>query len=143
MGGVSGGDRYALFQVAYTLLGVTVLLPCVLIARLFGGRPRAWLTAALLACNPLFVQNATYSWPRLLCAFYVIFGIWLYVRGWRRRDGGARMTAAVGSLAADCRASARVAQLPVGAGSLRHAFRWIDVGYRDERPANQVVSLAG
>jgi hypothetical protein len=34
----------------------------------------------------MLVQNATYSWTKLLTAFYVANGVYFYLTGWRRQD---------------------------------------------------------
>jgi hypothetical protein len=82
-------DRsYALYQVVASFLGVLTYGPAALLVRVVGGRRRSAfpLLAALLALNPFFVQNATFPWTKLLSAFYVLLGIALYLRGWRRAD---------------------------------------------------------
>jgi len=45
------------------------------------------------------MQNATYTWTKLLTVFYVILAVRLYLSGWRKRDS-VRMTAAFVALAA-------------------------------------------
>ena len=98
---VTGGDRYAFFQAASMLLSALIVLPCTLVAGLLvrRGGGRAWLLLAILACNPMLVQNATFSWTRVPCAFYVILGICFYLRGWHKRDPG-RLIMSVACLAA-------------------------------------------
>ena len=49
--------------------------------------------------NPAVMQNATYTWTKLLTAFFVILAVCLYLSGWRKRDS-VRMTAAFCALAA-------------------------------------------
>ena len=53
----------------------------------------------IFAMNPAVMQNATYTWTKLLTAFFVVLAICLYLSGWRKRDS-VRLTAAFVSLAA-------------------------------------------
>ena len=53
----------------------------------------------LFAMNPAVMQNATYTWTKLLTAFFVILALSLYLSAWRKRDS-IRMTAAFVALAA-------------------------------------------
>ena len=84
------GDLFELFQITFTTLNLAVFLPCCWIATSLA-RPRTrrslpWLLLALFALNPLLVQNATYTWTKLLTAFYVILGIAFYLAAWRKSD---------------------------------------------------------
>jgi 4-amino-4-deoxy-L-arabinose transferase-like glycosyltransferase len=82
------GDRFELFQVVFTFLNLLVFLPCCLIAPALGlgGRRRIAPLAAVFACNPLVVENATYTWTKLLAAFFVVLGLWFYLAAWRKHD---------------------------------------------------------
>jgi len=84
------GERYDLFQVAFTFLNLLAFFPCWLIARLMvargGGRTGRLVLLCLLAASPLFLQNATFAWTKGLANFYVIAGLWFYIRGWRKSD---------------------------------------------------------
>jgi len=40
-----------------------------------------FLLATLFACNPFFIENVTYTWTKLLAAFFVLLGLYFYVRG--------------------------------------------------------------
>jgi hypothetical protein len=95
-----GFDR---FQLVFTYLNLLVFFPLALLLRLFrpaGPRGRGLPVAALalfLALNPCFLQNATYTWTKLLAAFYVVWALWLFLSAERRRDerfDGGRLTAA-------------------------------------------------
>lgn len=92
------GSRFELFAIVFVYLSVLALLPCVLLMRLMG-RSRPLLLAALLACNPFFVENVTYTWTKLLAAFFVLFGLWLYLAG-QRKDDARRTIAAFVALTA-------------------------------------------
>ena len=94
------GGGFETFSAIFTFLNVLAVLPCALLMRLFGGRyAPLFLLAPLFACNPAFVENATYTWTKLLAAFFVLFGIWLYLAGSRKKDG-VRTVAAFIALAA-------------------------------------------
>jgi len=84
------GERYDLFQAAFTVLNLLAFFPCWLIARLLvsraGGRAGRIALLGLFFASPLFLQNATYAWTKGLANFYVIAGLWFYVRGWRKSD---------------------------------------------------------
>jgi tetratricopeptide (TPR) repeat protein len=97
------GERYDLFQVAFVFLNLLAFIPCGLMARLMvpraGGRAGWTVLACLFAANPLFLENATYAWTKGVANFYVIIGLWFYLRGWRRSDP-ARLATAFLALAA-------------------------------------------
>lgn len=82
------GDRFELFQVCFLLLNLLTFFPCYLLACAMAPRRRglAFTLVALLALNPFFLQNATYTWTKLLATFFVILAAALYVRGWRKSD---------------------------------------------------------
>ena len=79
---------FELLQVIYVFLNSLVFLPCCLIARALvkrGGRS-TWLLAVFFAASPLFAENATYTWTKLLPVFYVVLAFWLYLAGARKGD---------------------------------------------------------
>jgi hypothetical protein len=81
------GDRFELFQITFTFLNLLVFLPCCLLMPALTGRRRRILPLlALLALNPLVMQNATYTWTKLLAAFYVVLAIAFYLAGLRKHD---------------------------------------------------------
>jgi hypothetical protein len=83
----SAGTSYAAFQVVSTLLSATVILPALLLTRLFTRAPgRLAVLTALFVLNPMLAQNVTYSWTKLLAAFYALAGIAFYVAGIRLRS---------------------------------------------------------
>lgn len=94
-------DRFELFQVAFLFLNLLVFLPCCLIAPSLakGARRPILPLVALFALNPMVMQNATYTWTKLLTAFYVVLGIWFYLAGWRK-SANSRLAAAFLALAA-------------------------------------------
>lgn len=85
------------YQLVMTWLNLLLFFPCVLIASRFsrhGRRPYLLLTLALM-CNPMFMQNATYAWTRLLTAFFVMLALHFYLRTWQKRDRGRLLAAFV------------------------------------------------
>jgi len=93
--------EYPVYQIVSTLLSVLVYFPVCLLARWFAPKNRVLplVVAGFLMFNPIFAQNATYSWTKLLAAFYVLTGIYLYLTGWKTGESP-RMIAAFGSLSA-------------------------------------------
>jgi hypothetical protein len=81
------GATYDVYQLAMLALNSLVFLPCCLIAGKLAPRPprtTTWLLLLLFAASPMVVQNLTYAWTKLFTAFYVILGLHLYLRGWRK-----------------------------------------------------------
>ncbi len=99
------GLRYDLFELISLFLNALVFLSCALLARALGprGGQRSvlWWLLLLFLASPVFVQNVTYTWTKLLAAFYVGLGLWLYRAGWQKQDQ-LRMVSAFASLAAGC-----------------------------------------
>ena len=78
-----------------------VFLPCCLVIRALVRvrQIRLLPLIGVFAMNPAVMQNATYTWTKLLTVFFVIFALSLYLSAWRKRDP-LRMTAAFVALAA-------------------------------------------
>ena len=93
-------DRYEIFQVVFAFLNLLLFLPCCLAIPVIARVRRVSILplVALFAMNPAFMHNVTYTWTKSLTAFFVIFAIYMYLSGWRKRDA-VRMTAAFLSLA--------------------------------------------
>jgi hypothetical protein len=78
----SAGERYPAYQLVSTLLSALVILPALLMTRLFTRAPqRLAVLAALFVLNPMLAQNVTYSWTKLFAAFYALAGIAFYAAG--------------------------------------------------------------
>lgn len=93
--------RYDLFQLVFLFLNLLVLFPCILLANhlvKYGSR-RVWLIASFLALSPVVMENATWTWTKLLTAFYVILSLAFYLRAWQKNDA-TKMIAAIASLSA-------------------------------------------
>jgi hypothetical protein len=78
----STGRSYPAYQIVSTLLSALVILPALLLTRLFTRAPqRIGILGAIFVLNPMLAQNATYSWTKLFAAFYALAGIAFYVTG--------------------------------------------------------------
>ncbi len=71
---------FAHYQLATTVLGTLAFLPAALLARHFGGRKSTPLLAVLFMLSPLFVQNATFAWTKLLAAFFTLAAVHYFFR---------------------------------------------------------------
>jgi hypothetical protein len=82
------GDDFECFQLVYAFLNALPFFACALLAGrlLEGGGRGVGVLAALLALCPLFVANVTYTWTKLLCAFYVLLAVHFYLAAHRTRD---------------------------------------------------------
>jgi hypothetical protein len=82
------GDDFALFQVTFAFLNLLPYLACALIARRLvrGGARSIAILAILCAACPMVIENATYTWTKLLSAFFVILGLDLYLAAGSRKD---------------------------------------------------------
>jgi 4-amino-4-deoxy-L-arabinose transferase-like glycosyltransferase len=65
------------------------------LARLFGGRPVAMLSAAIVAINPLVFRGASIAFVDTLSALYVIVPLWLILAYWKKRDASCLAPAAL------------------------------------------------
>ena len=95
------GESFENFSVVALVFNLLLYFPCALMLSAFArrGSRRIPVLVGLLACSPMVMQNATYTWTKSLCTFYVIFGIWLYLAGLRKNDS-VRIVAAFIALAA-------------------------------------------
>ncbi|HVT89923.1 MAG TPA: tetratricopeptide repeat protein [Tepidisphaeraceae bacterium] len=92
---------FELFQIVALFLNALVFFPCVLLAGQLAkfGLRRIWLIAALLATCPIFMQNITWPWNKLMAGFFIILSLAFYVRGWRNHSQ-VRLIASAVSMAA-------------------------------------------
>ena len=81
------GADYAHYQLVMTALCSLAFLPMGLLAWRFGGRRAVRVAAVVAMVNPLFVQNATYPWTKLQAAFFILCGLYFFLRA---RDGDGR-----------------------------------------------------
>ena len=75
------GDRFEVFQLVFTFFNLLMFLPCCLVLRVLARvrRVRLLPLVGLFAMNPAVMQNATYTWTKLLTAFFVILALSLYL----------------------------------------------------------------
>jgi hypothetical protein len=94
-------DRFEIFQFVFVFLNLLVFLPCCLAIPVLVRVHKVNLLplVGVFAMNPAVMQNATYTWTKLLTAFFVVLAVCFYLSGWRKRDS-VRMTAAFVALAA-------------------------------------------
>jgi hypothetical protein len=117
---------YAHFQVIMGGLSSLAYLPVALLAGRFGGRPAIRVAAALMMVNPLFVQNATYPWTKLHAAFFILSGLYFFLRV---RDNDAYSPQA-GVACALCLGGAVVTHYSAGPYVVVLAAAWIALGFR-------------
>ena len=89
---------FASYQLGSVLLATLVFWPVCLFARRWGRIPlgaAAAGTALALALNPLFLQNAAFTWTKLPTAFLILLGVYCYQEGLRRREARLRFLAAL------------------------------------------------
>lgn len=94
-------DRFEIFQFVFVFLNLLVFLPCCLAIPVLVRvrKVRLLPLVGIFAMNPAVMQNATYTWTKMLTAFFVVLAVCLYLSGWRKRDA-VRLTAAFVALAA-------------------------------------------
>jgi len=93
--GQVGTLRFETYQVVFAFFSLLAFLPCCLMldALAHRGRKQLLVLGVLFALNPVFVENVTYPWTKLLAGFYVVLSVWFYLAALRKDDPG-RMTAA-------------------------------------------------
>ena len=117
---------YAHFQVIMAILCSLAFLPVGLLAGRFGGRAAARASAAILMLNPLFVQNATYPWTKLQAAFFILTGLYFFLRV---RDGD-RQPGRAAVVCALALGGAVLTHYSAGPYVVAFAAAWIATGWR-------------
>ncbi len=117
---------YAHYQVVMAALASLAYLPVGLLAARFGGRPAARVAAVVVMLNPLFVQNATYPWTKLQAAFFILSGLYFFLRV-RDQDAPPRTA---GVLCAICLGGAVVTHYSAGPYVVVLAAAWLFLGSR-------------
>jgi hypothetical protein len=73
---------YAHFQLGNTLFNTLAFLPAVALLRhATKSRTAPWLLALLWMLSPMMLQNATFAWTKQSTAFFVLTGLWFFLRG--------------------------------------------------------------
>jgi 4-amino-4-deoxy-L-arabinose transferase-like glycosyltransferase len=120
------GTDYAHFQVIMAALCSLAYLPVGLLALRFGGRPAARVAAVVLMLSPLFVENSTYPWTKLPAAFFILCGLYFFLRV---RDGdpqAGRAAVACGL----CLGGAVVTHYSAGPYVVVIAAAWVVTGFQ-------------
>ncbi|MEO5959672.1 MAG: glycosyltransferase family 39 protein [Opitutaceae bacterium] len=73
-------DDFAHYQIAMTVLSSLAFLPAALLTRRFGGGYAIATTTVLFMLSPLFAQNATFAWTKLPTAFFILAGLYFFLR---------------------------------------------------------------
>ena len=69
-------DRYWILQVVSCLFNSILILPGYLIAKKMFDRKTATLTVLLLSMNPFLTENALYTWPKNLAAYFCLLSLY-------------------------------------------------------------------
>jgi 4-amino-4-deoxy-L-arabinose transferase-like glycosyltransferase len=117
---------YAHYQIISAVLCSLAYLPVGLLAGRFGGRRAARVATVLVMLNPLFVQNATYPWTKLMAVFFILTGLYFFLRV-RDDDGDPERAAVVCAL---CLAGAVVTHYSAGPYVATLAVLWVLMGWR-------------
>ena len=128
---------FAHYQLFTALLNSLAFLPAALLARRFapgpgGRRVAVAVLAVLLMLNPSFVQNATFAWTKLSAVFFILGGLYFYLRA---LDPGAPRAA--GPLGAAALAAGLLTHYSAGpyvlllaaAWPVLHRSRWRDAAF--------------
>jgi hypothetical protein len=79
-------DDFAHYQLFTALLNSLAFLPAAILVRRFAsagngaGRVALALLPVLLMLNPSFVQNATFAWTKLTAVFFILSGLYFFLR---------------------------------------------------------------
>jgi len=145
--GALGGavdSSFAAYQVAMALMNCLVVVPAALLARRFSpkapaaGPAAVAVLAVLLMLNPSFVQNATFAWTKLITAFFVLSGLYFFLRA---HDGDA--PPAAGPLCAVSLAAGILAHYSAGPYVLLLAAGWLVMGRGRNRAWWRQTALLG
>ncbi|HEY1763713.1 MAG TPA: hypothetical protein VGF85_02240 [Opitutaceae bacterium] len=121
---------YADYQVIMAILSSLAFLPTGLLASRFGGRAAARMAVVIVLVSPLFIQNATYPWTKLPAAFFILGGIYFFLRV-RDGDGEALIPGVVCALLLG---GAVVTHYSAGPYVAVLAAAWIALGFRRRWP---------
>jgi len=123
------GVNFAGYQLITTLLNSLVFLPAALLARRFWPRPGSGriviaVLTVLLMLNPSFVENATFAWTKLIAAFFILSGLYFFLRA---HDPAA--PAGAGPLCAASLAAGILAHYSAGPYVLLLAAAWLGLNF--------------
>jgi hypothetical protein len=115
---------FAHYQIIATFLASLAFLPAALLAHRFGGPRAIPILAVLFAVNPLFVQNATFSWTKLPTAACVLAALYFFLRA---HDPSPPRAAP--ALFAACLATGLLAHFSAGPAAVMLALAWLIRGW--------------
>jgi hypothetical protein len=73
------GSHMEVYQAGYAALSALAVLPLARFGSQWGGgRAGLWGSVLLVALNPMFVQNGTFSWTRGPTSYLILLTLWLY-----------------------------------------------------------------
>jgi hypothetical protein len=81
---------YPHYQIVMAALCSLAYLPVGLLAGRFGGPRASRLAAVILMLNPLFMENATFPWTKLPAVFFILSGLYFFLRVRDREATSAR-----------------------------------------------------
>lgn len=85
--------EYWVYQIIATLLNTVVILPCYLFIKKAINTTSSirlmLVTIAVLFLNFNFIQQATYTWTKSLCTYFLLMGVYFYLEG--RKKGNRLM----------------------------------------------------
>jgi dolichyl-phosphate-mannose-protein mannosyltransferase len=94
------GDRFWVYQVASTFASSLFILPLFLLARTLAGGRAALLGAGFVFFNTWLVHDATFTWMKLVSAYFLLLALAFYIRFREGADGRLLCTSALcGALA--------------------------------------------
>jgi 4-amino-4-deoxy-L-arabinose transferase-like glycosyltransferase len=73
-------EDYAHYQLVSAILCSLAYLPVGLLAARFGGRRASRIAVVAVMLSPLFLQNATYPWTKLPAVFFILTGLYFFLR---------------------------------------------------------------
>jgi hypothetical protein len=96
-----------------------------LLAGRFGGRGAVRIAAVILMVSPLFVENATYPWTKLQAVFFILTGLYFFLRV-RDRDA---LSGRAAVICAVCLGGAVVTHYSAGPYVVVIAAAWLAIGF--------------
>jgi 4-amino-4-deoxy-L-arabinose transferase-like glycosyltransferase len=125
---VTGRD-FAHFQVISALFACLAFIPAGLLARRFGRGPAAiGVLVVFLMLNPMFIQNATFTWTKLPTVFFILAALYFYLRA---HEPGAPAIATW--LFALSLAAGLLAHYSAGPYAVLFGLAWVIDGWRQRR----------
>lgn len=82
------GYKFYVFQILFIILNSLCVLPMLELGKVFSEKKAVRTVPFLffLLLNPAFVENCTYSWTKLLTAFFILAALHFYLKGWVEQE---------------------------------------------------------